>query len=105
MELRQAFRDVRALGACTVQLCGALCDPGLPGLSEAATDLGFFFCGLGPGFADGADTFWLQWLSEPLDTSKLQLLTDGAKRLVAFIEQDRAAVASTACAGERGAGG
>jgi hypothetical protein len=101
VELRQAFRDVRALGASTVQLSGPIGDPGLPELSEAARDLGFFFCGLGPCFADGADTFWLQWLSEPLDASKLQLFTDGAKRLIAFIEQDRAAVASTACAGER----
>ncbi len=93
VELRQAFRDVRAMGASTVQLSGPIGDPGLPGLSEAARDLGFFFCGLGPGFADGADTFWLQWLSEPLDTSKLQLFTDGAKRLMAFIDRDRAAVA------------
>jgi hypothetical protein len=103
VELRQALRDVRALGASTVQLSGVIGDPGLPGLSEAARDLGFFFCGIGPGFADGADTFWLQWLSEPLDTSKLQLFTDGAKRLVAFIERDRVAVAATACAGERDA--
>jgi hypothetical protein len=33
----------------------------------------------------------LQWLSEGLDTSKLQLFTDRAKRLVAFIEDDRSA--------------
>jgi hypothetical protein len=94
VELRQAFRDVRALGAKTVQLSGPIGDPGLPGLIEAARGLNFFFCGLGPGFADGADTFWLQWLSEALDTSKLQLFTDGAKRLIAFIERDRAAVSS-----------
>jgi acetyltransferase (GNAT) family protein len=93
VELGQAFRDVRALGASTVQLSGPVGDPGLPGLVEAARGFGFFFCGLGPGFADGADMVSLQWLSEPLDTGKLQLLTEGAKRLVAFIDRDRAAVA------------
>jgi hypothetical protein len=47
---------------------------------------------LGPAFADGADTFLLQLLSEPLDTGKLQLFTDRTKELVAFIDRDRAAV-------------
>ena len=94
VELRQAFSDVRALGARSVQLSAIITDPRLPQLSNAARELGFFFCGLGPGFADGADTFSLQWLGEPLDTSKLQLFTDRAKRMVAFIDLDRAAVAS-----------
>jgi hypothetical protein len=64
-------------------------------LTDAARGLGFFFCGLGPAFADGADTFMMQHLSEPLDTGKLQLFTDATKELVAFIDQDRAATAQT----------
>jgi hypothetical protein len=44
----------------------------------------------------GADTFLLQWLSEPLDTGKLQLFTESAKELVAFIDRDRAAVGQDA---------
>ena len=93
IELAQALRDVKALGASSVQLSAPIADPGLALLTEAARGLGFFFCGLGPGFADGADTFVLQLLSEPLDTGKLQLFSDLAKELVAFIERDRAAVA------------
>jgi hypothetical protein len=93
IELAQALRDVRALGASSVQLSAPIGDPGLPLLTDAARDLGFFFCGLGPGFANGADTFLLQSLSEPLETRKLQLFTDLAKELVAFIDGDRAAVA------------
>jgi hypothetical protein len=31
-------------------------------------DLGFFFCGLGPAFLDGADSLLLQWLSQALAT-------------------------------------
>ena len=91
IELTQALRDVRALGARSVQLSAPVGDPGLPLLTDAARGLGFFFCGLGPAFADGADTFLLQLLSEPLDTGKLQLFTDQTKELVAFIDQDRAA--------------
>ncbi len=93
IELSQALRDVRALGASSVQLSAPVGDPGLPLLTDAARGLGFFFCGLGPAFADGADTFLLQSLSEPLDTGKLQLFTDLAKELVAFIDRDRAATA------------
>jgi Acetyltransferase (GNAT) family len=93
IELSQALRDVRALGASSVQLSAPVGDPGLPLLTDAARGLGFFFCGLGPAFADGADTFLLQLLSEPLDTGKLQLFTDLTKELVAFIDLDRAATA------------
>ena len=90
IELDQALRDVRALGARSVQLSAPLDDPGLPLLTDAARDLGFFFCGLGPAFADGRDLLLLQLLSEPLDVSKLQLFTDLTKDLVAFIDSDRA---------------
>ena len=93
IELSQALRDVRGLGASSVQLSAPIGDSGLPRLTDAARSLGFFFCGLGPGFADGADIFLLQLLSEPLDTGKLQLFTDMAKELVAFIDLDRSATA------------
>ena len=93
IELAQSLRDVRSLGARSVQLQAHANDPGLPLLVDAARGLGFFFCGLGPGFAGGADLLLLQLLTEPLDTSKLQLLTDETKRLVDFIEADRNSVA------------
>ncbi len=96
IELSQALRDLRALGASSVQLSALIADPGLPFLTNAARGLGFFFCGLGPAFADGADTFLLQLLSEPLDTGKLQLFTDLTKELVTFIDLDRAATAQKA---------
>ena len=67
IELSQAVRDVQGLGASSVQLSGPLGDPGLPLLTDAARTLGFFFCGLGPAFAEGADIFQLQLLSEPLE--------------------------------------
>jgi hypothetical protein len=89
VELEQALRDVRAMGARSVQLSAAIGDPGLARLTDAARGLGFFFCGLAPALADGADLFLLQLLSEPLDTGKLQLFTDQAKELVAFINRDR----------------
>ncbi|HZO44604.1 MAG TPA: hypothetical protein VFB68_01865 [Xanthobacteraceae bacterium] len=93
VELGQALRDVRGLGASTVQLSALVGDPGLPLLTDAARGLGFFFCGLGPAFADGADTFLMQSLNEPLDTGKLQLFSDATKEMVAFIDRDRVATA------------
>jgi hypothetical protein len=94
IELAQALRDVRSLGARSVQLSARLDDPGLSRLIAAARALGFFFCGLGPGFADGQDLLLMQLLTEPLDTAKLQLFTDEARQMVAFIDRDRAAGAA-----------
>jgi hypothetical protein len=93
IELAQALRDVRALGAHSVQLSASIEDPGLSLLTDAARELGFFFCGLGPAFGEGGDLFLLQLLSEPLDVGKLQLFTDLTRELVAFIDSDRSAVA------------
>lgn len=91
IELSQALRDIRALNASSVQLSAPVDDPGLPHLTDAARRLGFFFCGLGPAFLNGTDTFLLQLLSEPLDTGKLQLFSELTKELVAFVDRDRAA--------------
>ena len=101
IELAQALRDVLAFGAVSVQLSARIDDPGLPRFTDAARDLGFFFCGLGPGFADGIDILVLQFLSEPLDTGQLQLFTDRTKHLVRFIDSDRNALAPRHIAGER----
>ncbi|WP_036280781.1 hypothetical protein [Methylocystis sp. ATCC 49242] len=92
IELKQALNDVVGLGASAIRLSAPVGDPGLPILTAAARKNGFFFSGLGPAFADGADTLLLQRLSEPLDTGKLQIFSDRAKELVAFIDRDRAAV-------------
>jgi hypothetical protein len=89
IELRQAFRDVFGLGARAVLLSAPVDDPGLPLFADEARKLGFFFCGVGPAFMEGADVLMLQFLAEPLDVSKLQLYTERTKELVAFIEKDR----------------
>ena len=82
VELGQALRDVRTLGASSVQLSAPVDDPGLPLLSDAARDLGFFFCGLAPAFAEWRGTCSCsRWLSEPLDTGKLQLFTEQTERI------------------------
>lgn len=91
IELAQALRDVRSLGARSVQLSARIADPGIPRLVAAARDLGFFFCGLGPAFAGGDDLLLLQLLTEPLDTGKLQIYSDATRQLIDFIDADRRA--------------
>ncbi len=81
--------DVRGLGARAVQLSAPIDEPGLVSLVEAARREGFFFCGIGPAFADGRDTLLLQRLDDPLDVEKLQLFSDTTKKLAAFIDEDR----------------
>jgi hypothetical protein len=89
VELAQALCDVRGLGARAVQLSAPIDEPGLVPLVEAARAAGFFFCGLGPAFANGRDTLLLQRLDEPLDVEKLQLFSETTKSLAAFINDDR----------------
>jgi hypothetical protein len=61
----------------------------LQSLVDAARAAGFFFCGIGPAFAEATDMLLMQKLTEPLDLGKLQLMTDLSKKLVAFIDSDR----------------
>jgi len=89
LELGQAVDDLLALGAKTVLLSCPINAAGLPSLVEAARAAGFFFCGIGPAFAEGTDMLLMQKLTEPLDLGKLQLMTDLSKQLVAFIASDR----------------
>ena len=89
VELAQALSDVRGLGARAVQLSAPIDEPGLVSLVEAARREGFFFCGIGPAFADGRDTLLLQRLDDPLDVEKLQLFSDTTKKLATFIAEDR----------------
>jgi hypothetical protein len=83
-----AVREAR-----TVRLALPLAGAGLDRAIEAARALGFFFSGLGPSFSGDADILELQRLAEPLDTGKLQILTDQTRELLAFVEADRRSVA------------
>lgn len=89
-ELRLTFANLTSLGAEYVLLAAPLADPGLSLLVGAARHLGFYFCGIGPAFLSSGDALLLQFTLHPLDASKLQLFTDGARALLAFIEEDRA---------------
>ena len=84
------LRDLVDRGAQHVSLSAPLHDAGTPAFAEAARNIGFFFSGLGPGFAEGGDALLMQWLGTPIDTGKLQIYSEQARDLVFFIEADRA---------------
>jgi len=90
LELSQSLNDMLSFGAKTIQLSCPIDSPGLQLLADAAWANGFFFSGIGPNFTGRSDTLAMQKLTEPLDTAKLQLYSDLAKTLIAFIDQDRA---------------
>jgi hypothetical protein len=89
LELARTVDDMLAFGAKTLVLSCPIDAAGLRDLVEAARAAGFFFCGIGPAFAENADVLLMEKLTEPLDVGKLQLLTDLSKRLVAFVDSDR----------------
>ena len=94
--LEQARSDMLSLGAKAIELWLPLGEPACETLAEAARAQGFYFAGIGPAFAKGRDVLMMQLCTEPVDTAKLQLFTDLAKRLVAFVDADRADVATAA---------
>ncbi len=95
LEFTQSLNDMLSFGAKTIHVSCPIDAPGLQVLVEVAWDNGFFFSGIGPNFTERTDTLFLQKLTEPLDTAKLQLYTEQTKELIAFIDQDRASHATT----------
>lgn len=95
--IAQDRHDLQTLArVAAVYLELPLSDPGTPALCAAAEAAGFFFCGLGPGFAQGSDVLVLQALNVPLDTDRLAIFSDAAKELLAYIAAERARVATLA---------
>jgi hypothetical protein len=66
-----------------------LADPGTPDACTAAENDGFFFAGVCPQFSPTGDVLRLQRLNVDLDTSRLQLDTPFARRLLQYIEHER----------------
>ena len=90
--IASSLAELALKGARTVRLSLPLASDDLGRAIVAARALGFFFSGLGPGFSGDADVLELQRLSEPLDTRKLQILTDQTRALLEFVEGDRSSV-------------
>jgi len=84
-----SLADLATKGTRTTRLGLPLANADLDRAIAAARALGFFFSGLGPSFLGDGDLLEMQRLSEPLDTAKLQILTDQTKALLAFVEADR----------------
>ena len=61
---------------------------------RAAEEAGFFFSGLGPGFAADGDALLMQYLAEDLDLSLIEIENPFAKELLAYVGRDRERVQS-----------
>src|SRR5215470_2280401 len=72
-------------GAKAVTLELPLAQPETAELCRAAEADGFFFCGLGPGFAADGDALLMQFLTEDLDLSLIQIESPFAKELLAYV--------------------
>lgn len=92
--IRDALEAAQQLGVEAMFLDLPVSEPGTPALCEQLESLGFFFSGLCPLFAPDGDAVRLQWLGVDLDESQLQLESDLAKELVAYIAEERRRVAA-----------
>jgi anti-sigma regulatory factor (Ser/Thr protein kinase) len=96
-EVRRARADlVVTAGVEAVFLELPLAQPAAAHLWEAAEADGFFFSGIGPRFAADGDALRLQYLAEPLDTARLQVLDPFGQELLAYVDAERERVADGA---------
>ena len=107
-EVQTGTIRVRRAGADTAaslrQACEKLCDGcgtkavtlelplGQPETAEvcrAAEEAGFFFSGLGPAFAADGDALLMQFLTEDIDLSLIEIENPFAKDLLAYVGRER----------------
>ena len=106
-EVQTGTIRVRRAGADTAaalgQACEKLCDGGAKAVTlelplsqpetaeicRAAEEAGFFFSGLGPAFAADGDTLLMQFLTEDLDLSLIEIENPFAKDLLAYVGRER----------------
>ncbi len=89
-ELKRGLLDLLEIaGAETVYLDLPLAQAGTPDLCTAAEAYGFFFSGLGPGFAPDGDVLTLQYLKDELDTSQIQMASPFGQKLLDYITEEQ----------------
>ena len=101
VQVRRVGTDTAAaVGAARRDLCGPkgaeavflelpLAQAGTPELCRAAEAEGFFFSGLGPGFAADGDALRLQYLAVGLDASLLQVESAFGRELLDYVGRER----------------
>ncbi len=99
-EIGRARRDLSDTArAQVIYLRLPLAQAGTPELCRAAEAEGFFFAGVGVGFADDGDVLYLQYLGVPLDPARLQVASPFARELVAYVAAERERVSRPATGG------
>lgn len=88
--LRQACEKLcDGCGAKAVTLELPLGQPETAEVCRAAEEAGFFFSGLGPAFAADGDTLLMQFLTEDLDLSLIEIENPFAKDLLDYVGRER----------------
>ena len=102
-EVRRAREDlVETAGVEAVFLELPLAQPGAAHLCSSAESDGFYFSGIGPCFAPDGDVLRLQYLTVPLDTTQLQILSPVGAELLTYIVAERERVGRLASSGSDG---
>jgi hypothetical protein len=85
--IRQARGKLLADGTSAITLELPLAQPGIAEVCRDAEAEGFFFSGLGPGFAADGDALLLQYLVEDLDLSLIQIASPFALELLDYVSR------------------
>jgi hypothetical protein len=88
-EIEHARRQLCLDGARAVMLELPLAQPGTADLCEAVEQMGFFFSGVGPAFADDGDVLLLQYVCEEIDVALVQIESPIAKEILAYVTSER----------------
>jgi hypothetical protein len=88
-EIEQARRQLCLDGARAIMLELPLAQGGTSDLCQAVEQLGFFFSGVGPAFAEDGDVLLMQYLCEEIDVALLQIESPIAKKILAYVASER----------------
>jgi hypothetical protein len=87
--IRQAREKLCDGGAKAITLELPLFQEETAEVCRAAEEIGFFFSGLGPAFATDGDVLLMQFLTEDLDLSLIEIESPFAKELLAYAGRER----------------
>jgi len=88
--IKNAFFDLTVrMGARAVLLYVTMEDRDVETLTEELEKNRFFFSGVLPSFVEGKDVLIYQFLAEDIDESRLQIYSDRAKEIVAYVSREK----------------
>ncbi|MBN2068403.1 MAG: hypothetical protein JW739_02090 [Opitutales bacterium] len=84
-QLKHALEECRGYNRDSIFIFAPLASPSAPHIHDVAAALGFSFSGIMPHVAQGKDSFFMQWLRDPIQMTAIQTYGDEGRRLYDYV--------------------